>query len=138
MKLVINKCFGGFSLSHDAVMLYAKLSGFNLYAFVDADKPDGSLDFGHFEPYHGGDPFTIHYSKSPLNKNRTYNDGDYFSDRDIDRADPNLIKVVNQLGEKSNGRCAQLSVIEIPDGVDYEIDEYDGLESIHEKHRSWS
>ncbi|CAK0757599.1 hypothetical protein CCP1ISM_7520003 [Azospirillaceae bacterium] len=30
-----------------------------------------------------------------------------------------------------------MEVIEIPDGVDWTIDDYDGVESIHEKHRSW-
>ena len=41
------------------------------------------------------------------------------------------------LGEKANTRFSDLKIVEIPDGVDYEIDEYDGIESIHEKHRSW-
>jgi len=31
-----------------------------------------------------------------------------------------------------------LKIIEIPEDVDWEVDEYDGLETIHEKHRSWS
>ena len=28
-------------------------------------------------------------------------------------------------------------IIEIPDDIEWEIDNYDGIESIHEKHRSW-
>ncbi len=54
------------------------------------------------------------------------------------RSHPLLIKVCEQLGEKANGRFADLKIVEIPDGIEYEIDEYDGLESIHEKHQSWS
>ena len=49
-----------------------------------------------------------------------------------------LVDVVERLGKKANGESAELKVVEIPDGVEYEIDEYDGVESIHEKHRSWS
>jgi hypothetical protein len=53
------------------------------------------------------------------------------------RADPLLVRVVEELGEEANGSFAKLKVVEIPDGVDYQIDDYDGVESIHEKHRSW-
>ena len=56
---------------------------------------------------------------------------------DDDRANPKLIKVVEELGERVNGGCANLKVVEIPDGVSYDIAEYDGWEHIAEKHRTW-
>jgi len=28
-------------------------------------------------------------------------------------------------------------VVDIPDDIEYEIDDYDGIESVHEAHRSW-
>jgi hypothetical protein len=60
------------------------------------------------------------------------------SDIEEDRADPVLIAVIEELGsEKASGDFAKLHIVEIPDGVDWEIDEYDGIESISEKHRSW-
>ncbi len=55
-----------------------------------------------------------------------------------DRADPTLIEVVQIMGSKANGRCAKLKVIEIPDGIEWEIKEYDGNEWVAEKHRTWS
>ena len=55
----------------------------------------------------------------------------------IERNDPNLIKVVESLGEEANGRFSCLKVIEIPDDVEWFIDDHDGVESIHEKHRVW-
>ena len=58
-------------------------------------------------------------------------------ERDIDRDDSNLIKVVKELGGEANGRCAQLEIIEIPDDVDWVIEEYDGIEWVAEKHRTW-
>ena len=33
-SIVINACYGGFGLSYEAVMLYAKKKGMELYAYV--------------------------------------------------------------------------------------------------------
>jgi len=33
---------------------------------------------------------------------------------------------------------ADLKIVEIPDGTNYEIDEYDGNEHVAEVHRTWS
>ena len=138
-EIVINACYGGFSLSYEGVMLYAKLAGFKLYAFTNAMDKEGHLDFSHFVPYDGGTKeWMVHYSKKPLNTDGTYVDNAYFSDRDIPRDDKNLITTVKQLGEKANGSCAKLKVIEIPAGVKWEIEEYDGNEHVSESHERWS
>lgn len=57
---------------------------------------------------------------------------------EIKRNDPKLVECVETLGERANGRFAKLKVVEIPDNVEWEITEYDGLETIEEKHRRWS
>jgi hypothetical protein len=134
MKIVINKCYGGFGLSYKAVMRYAELSGFTLYASVE--KSIG--DYGHLIPYNerNKDPFIIYYHTKPL-KNETYPEESDFYERDIKRDDLNLVKVVEELGNEAGGRFSRLRIVEIPDGVDYEIEEYDGMEWIAEKHRTW-
>ena len=53
------------------------------------------------------------------------------------RSCPFLVKAVKKLGKKSYGPFAELEIIEIPDGVEWEIEEYDGIEWIAEKHRTW-
>lgn len=53
------------------------------------------------------------------------------------RNDPVLIEVVEELGKRANGCCASLKIVEIPDDVKWEIEEYDGNEWIAEKHRKW-
>lgn len=54
------------------------------------------------------------------------------------RQDPRLIAAIEKVGEdEASGELAKVRVVEIPDGVEWEIDEYDGVETIHEKHRSW-
>ena len=54
-----------------------------------------------------------------------------------DRTNPKLVECVEKLGKKANGQSAELKVVEIPDGIDWELDEYDGIEHIAEKHRTW-
>lgn len=51
---------------------------------------------------------------------------------DIDRCDPNLIKVVNELGDSANDIFSALKVatLELAPGEDYKIREYDGFEYI--------
>lgn len=44
---------------------------------------------------------------------------------------------VEELGEKANGKYSRLEVVEIPDGLDYVIDDYDGIETLHENVRCW-
>lgn len=115
MEVVINGCFGGFSLSEEGVREYFKRKGKTLYV-----KGDGCIN---------------HYYTSP-----DMTDESYFSEYDIKRDDPDLVAIVKELGEKANGSCAELHVVEIPDEIPngWYIDEYDGIESIEENHRSWS
>ena len=50
-----------------------------------------------------------------------------------------IIDIFEEFGsEKCSGNYAKLKLIEIPDDVDYEITEYDGMEKVEECHRSWS
>lgn len=58
-------------------------------------------------------------------------------DHGITRTDPELIQLVETLGDAANGPDAKLQIVEIPDGIAWEIDEYDGCERVNEAHRSW-
>lgn len=60
-----------------------------------------------------------------------------FVDRDLPRDDPILIEIVEQLGDLSFGPFAELLVVEIPNDVKWQIEEYDGREWIAEQHRVW-
>ena len=56
---------------------------------------------------------------------------------DIPRDDPNLVAVVEELGEEANGDYARLRVVEIPDNVEWTIEKYDGQEHVAEAHQVW-
>lgn len=144
-KIVINSCYGGFGLSHEAMMKYAELSGLKLYPFTEGREKKGkewSAATGKYKDYTNEDskdnPYDlIYYSTSPL-KNGMYDNDSWFSDRDIKRDDVNLVKVVKELKEKANGSCADLKIVEIPNDIDWIISEYDGIETIEENHKSWN
>lgn len=112
MKIVINTCFGGFSLSNLATIRLAELKGITLVTKND----------GHFQYYE-----TL--------------EGEYYSNRDFERNDPDLVRVVEELGDAANGSSAELEVIEIPDeypAIQWHIEEYDGREHVAEDHRTWN
>ena len=136
MKVVINTCHGGFGLSHEGIMLYAKLKGIKLYAYVHTRNADGRLDLHKYKEYvPSKDRESAYYSTKPLNASGQIDE--YFKDDKIERNDPALVKVVERLKEKANCWFAKLKVVKIPNGVKWEIQDYGGEEEIHEKHRKW-
>lgn len=56
---------------------------------------------------------------------------------EIPRDDTDLVAVVEQLGGNM-GYGTELKVVTIPADVQWQIDEYDGIEHVAEKHRTWS
>lgn len=136
MKVVINVCFGEFGLSWPAVKRLAELQGRTAYCFeqeefsgpyIPVDCPDGIF----------WNAFDVPNPNERANEPNFYHTH-HINDSPDNRHDPLLTQVVEELGDAANGSFAKLKVIEIPDGIEYIIDEYDGNESIHEQHRSWS
>ncbi len=111
MKIVKNVCFGSFSLSHEAVLEVAKLKGLKL----------------HYKKTQFLDCYSYWIGSSESKES-------YFYPHDLERTDPALVAVVESLDKKSWGRFAKLEVVDIPDGTEYEIEDHDGQESIHELH----
>lgn len=138
MKLVINRCYGGFGLSEEAIQLYAQRKGLTLFR-----EQDGIFTRYSKIPFTELNKLLEEARNDSLTEEQQvaawdrYNDA-VFYDGDIDRADPDLVAVVEELGsEVASDRYANLKVVEIPDGVEYTIEEYDGVETIEEIHRSW-
>lgn len=53
------------------------------------------------------------------------------------RSHPIVIAVIEELGEEANISSSNVKIVEIPDDVIWEIIDYDGIETIREKGRSW-
>ena len=91
-KIVINNCYGGFSLSKTATNRLKELG---------------------------------------------MTDDEVKWDWNIPRDDQRLVQAVEELGKKASGKYSSLKIVEIPDDVEWEIEEYDGSEWVSEKHRTW-
>jgi hypothetical protein len=57
---------------------------------------------------------------------------------DTGRGNPELVRIVEEMGPGASGGYARLAVVEVPDGVGWHVHEYDGFETVHENHRSWT
>jgi hypothetical protein len=53
------------------------------------------------------------------------------------RTDPKLIEIVEKLGAKANNEYTNLVIIEIPEDIEFQIEDYDGREWIAETHKTW-
>ena len=86
MKVVINRCYGGFGLSDEFMEAYPQFEEYNYAWHNDKDK----------------------------------------------RTDKDFISALENFGlEKADTRFSSLEIIELPNNTtDWEIDEYDGSESI--------
>jgi len=56
----------------------------------------------------------------------------------IPRDDPLLVEVVRGMGAAAYSAFSKLQIVAIPSDVTWEILDYDGVERVVEKHRSWS
>lgn len=142
MKVVINKCYGGFSLSVKAV-LWLFEHGFDEDGFkTPIEKYWTVLDsrrFGYKDSLSEWRTYQREGGREPLTLSVfTPDEKSVLSNRSTHRSNPLLIKCIEELGEAANGRFAELKIIEIPDGIKWIVSEYDGMESIEEEHRSWS
>lgn len=135
MKILINTCFGGYNLSHEAMLRYAELKGIAVYP----ESTLGGLYTYWLVPESERVDQSNWASMTMKQRKASYKlyEEQTLCNRGF-RTDPTMIQVVEELGTKANGRCAELKIVEIPDGMNYTIEEFDGMEHIAEVHRTWS
>jgi hypothetical protein len=112
-KIVINKSYGKFSVSHQAFLRLRELGQ------QDALK---ETDPGAYWP------------EAATPKEPSLNQCGILIPRD----DLKLVQVVEELNGAANGHGAELRVVAIPDEVRWEISTVGGVEHISEVHRTWT
>ena len=157
MKVVINVQHGGYSLSYLAVKRLAELNGKECYAYEHDHQnkerpyklitkvPKDCMWLSYFTT--NDEDLVCRITNSDKWNEMTQEEKDAYNKeydkydldcRPEDRTDPKLIQVIEELGKKADGSCAKLKVVEIPDGIEWHIHEYDGYEHIAENHRTWN
>lgn len=145
MELVLNKCYGGYGLSHAAKMKILEKKGIAVFPYMSKEtdaifgdslkriskngtvSEDRSLSqfIYYFQMDPGKDEFDINLM---YKDNADYKDFDFYG---VERFDKELVETVKELGKVANTRFSELKVVEIPDGASFEISEYDGIETAH-------
>ena len=125
MKIVINTCYGGFGLSQAALQWLIDNKGWTVEDINTEEEWENTK----------ADIVNLKTKErewlGPLTTNRTDDYADSF------RIDADVVAVVEALGKTADGKHAELKVVEIPDGIEWDIKEYDGIEWIAENHRTW-
>ena len=127
-KVVYNACYGGFGLSKEACQRYWDIKGQQVWiedvqwgVTVWLVSPEDRI------PSKEGDAFYSMSMDERVAYNRAHSEQTWY-DRNVDRHDPVLVQVVEELGKKANGDFANLQIDEVHGS--YRIDEYDGNESV--------
>ncbi len=139
-KIVINRCHGGFSLSKEACQRYWDIKGQRVWIEDDTQFKSLGIFTVWLVPAEDRVVESTNRATISIEERRAFNEkyaSQTWYDRDVERDDPVLVQVVEELGEKADGRHAGLGIVEIPNDVEWVIDEYDGLEWVAEKHRTW-
>lgn len=149
-KVIINKCFGGYGFDPFTVQKYADAKGVQLYWYkrdynVDVDALKEYMVKTPFETIMKDDSLRMGYAALTRDVGDTYirdwkNENalaDEFGIKNDDssRTDPVLIGIIEKYGDANAHGCHAPTVVEVPDGVEWMIEEYDGFETLHEKHR---
>lgn len=117
MKIAINTDFGGFGLSEQAFQKLLTLKGIEF----EVEETDSFVGNAY---YLAG---------------KEHTDATYIAQYEFyeNRADADLIAVIEEFGKAASGNFANIAIVEIPDDVDWYIAEHDGLEHVAETHRIW-
>ena len=123
MKIVLNKCYGGFRLSEEAYEWLIKNKNWEVTSYQGNGYKNPNAKLVRNPEYKKGSDFHHkYYAVIP---------------EDSIRISQDVIECIETLGDKASSRLSKLKIVDIPDDAEWVIDEYDGIESVHQKHEVW-
>jgi len=125
MKLVVNRCHGSFGLSDAA---YERMIELGIEA----------VEYTRDKSWNGKKVIfdsSLASGSCKLHNDRMY--WDTWTRNYENRSDEILVQAVEELGDKASDNLSYLVVVEVPDDVEFFIDDYDGFETVRENHRTW-
>jgi hypothetical protein len=125
-KVVYNACYGGFGLSKEACQRYWDIKGQQVWIEDDVLNMFTIWFVPPEERLEKKDWFSMTIDERVAFNTQYYKHT--WSDSNVDRHDPVLVQVVEELGDKASDDCANLRIEEVYGS--YRIDEYDGLERV--------
>jgi len=155
MKVIINTCFGGFSIS--ALCLWDLIKQKDKGVSISKWKEDNVCNPDRFQNHilnaYGENialpkGWYVNFligsfikltgkSHDLIGQRNTSLTGKYHCWKG-ERTSPALIKLIETKGaDWCGGPYTKFKIVKIPDGIEYEISDYYGMEAVHEKHRVW-
>lgn len=118
-KVIYNACYGGFGLSKEACQRYWEIKGQQIWIEDDEKYPSFGIwtvwlvPPGERMKQKDSKEFASMTMKERIAYNEAYSAQSWY-ERDVDRHDPVLVQVVEELGDKANGQFAKLRIAEVP------------------------
>ena len=145
MKIIINSKHGGFGISNIALVELMQKKGLEIYfyemVFDNSDKftyvKTNAANKNLFVTAACKDFGEVFIPENDEQSDEFYEC--FIQTRDLKwRTDNDLINLLEEKGSDFvSSPLSSLKVLEIPDDVEWEVEEYDGSEWISEKHRTW-
>ena len=136
-RIVANRRYGGYRLSHEAVLAYAARKRIRLFPYAIDFDPEKGFTVRAVTDMSAERHYRTTYSLNDAGPSALYTDLRVFRPGNIPRDDPDLVAVVERLGTAASGPHSLICIVEIPDGVDWEMGDDSGYEYVVEKHRVW-
>lgn len=147
MKIALNKDgLGLFKLSPEAFVYYHTLKGkpcyfYRIETFVEFPEMilvETKEDFIRFRDTSGYFSNKYFGKKVKAGESKKVKTSQIFDTLyKYDRTDSDLIKTIEDLGERANSIISDLKIVEVPDDIEFELFERNGCEYAVEKGRYW-